>query len=492
MTRTLIGLDYEGIAAIKIAKGTFDPKTTDDSLRSRFYFNSKWPNQVNTPEIEVATYTGSAGTNYHPAGSNVNTCAMMIRNSLYSFRGKFRWPNIRYDLPMVDFVDKTMPNGRYQQLKMTDREFGDTSGAGTARGGYVGTGGRGGFFRRREIFSGGVGGTYSTWDYSPSDIGGSATAEETLIVWNLPGDETPLDNPTAPTPIGKMTVQIGEDWCRVAKPGFDVRTATPAQLAFDSSGRPVGVVAADDIAIPAGLSSYNTGMSIPENCYIEMSCYDDNAIFYPMKLTGNNDGYGIEYWVDGALIRFNNTQRACRARFIAMAVDPAPPTSGSNNVLKQFTEGGEVVTQFLRPGAGANPRFADIIIDSRRPVVQLLADGYFTVPDHIGSWNTPTETVVNYSAPGFFPYVKYMTVHGTGLTKEVRVPRVNRRYQNSVSIGGLAGDASYCQYSTTSARFYTAKGRPRYMFYNSSTGTNYRYDDNPIVGIRWFVLGIPT
>lgn len=503
MTRTLIGLDYEGLGCVKITKDNFDPKTTNDSLRTRFYFNSKWPNQITTPEIEVMPLveynSGTARTTYTPAGTNNSTFhvaradyrAGSIYYSDYAYRGKLRWPNIRYDLPMVDIAETSAANGRYQQVKMTRREFGQESGTGV-RGGYVGMTARGGWFRRREVS---VGGTSINLDYTPTHITSNSDTLRDLIVWNLPGNSAALDGPTStPSPTGKMAVQINSAACRVAKPGFDVRTATPQQLAFDSSGRPLSVLAADDIAVPVGASSYDVGVAIPDKCYIEMSCYDDTSanIFYPMKLSGDDNGYGVEYWTDGNLIRFNNTQKACRARFIAFAVDPLGPSSGTNRVLRQFTDGGEVVAQLLRPGAAATPRFSDIILDSRRPVIQILDDGYFNVPDHTGSWNTPTATTVSFDAAGFFPYVKFMTVHGSGLTEEVRCPRVNRRYQNSLSTGGLSGDGSYCQYSTTSATFYTAKGRPSYQYLAAGSGQTSEYDDNPIVGIRWFVLGIPT
>lgn len=503
MTRTLIGLDYEGLGCVKITKGDFDPKTTNDSFKNRFYFNSKWGNQITTPEIEVMPLvpygSGTARNVFTPGGSTVNTFEALRSDyragstdySDYQFRGKLRWPGIRYDLPMIDVSEIDAASGRYQQLKMTRRDFGQESGSGV-RGGYVGMTARGVWHRRRV---GSITGQSFNVDYSPQTISSTSETLRDLIVWNLPGNSAPLDGPTStPSTAGKMAVQINSAACRVAKPGFDVRTATPQQLAFDSSGRPLSVVAADDIAVPVGASSYDVGFVIPDKCYIEMSCYDDTSanIFYPMKLSGDDNGYGVEYWTDDNLIRFNNTQKACRARFIAFAVDPLGPSSGTNRVLRQFTDGGEVVAQFLRPGAAATPRFSDIILDSRRPVIQILADGYFDVPDHTGSWNTPTETTVSFDAAGFFPYVKYMTVHGSGLTEEVRCPRVNRRYQNSLSTAGLSGDGSYCRYSTTSATFYTAKGRPDYQYLAAGSGQTSKFDDNPIVGIRYFVLGIPT
>jgi hypothetical protein len=509
MTRTLIGLDSTGVACVKITKGTFDPVTTSDSLRERFYFNSKWTNQMETPEIEPLNYVPYSGSSERvvrfPTGSTNATFSMMRRDgpgstgySVYYVRGPVRYPLIRYDMPVFEILPILRSNGRYRSTFMVERQFGAAYGDAGVYGGYTGTPRRGEWKRRQEAFDNVTGFnldyglSYETSALSSSDQ--DSGYDGTLIVYNLPGTNIPLDGPTSPpSPVGKKTVQITSTQCRVAKPGYDVTTATPAQMAFDATGRPLNVIAADDIAIPTGTSFYSVGITLPDNTAIDLSCYNGgSSIYYPMRLSSNNAGYGVEYWVDGNLIRFNNTRTACRARFIVYGSDPLGPSSGTNKVLRQFTDGSENVVQMLRPGAAATPRFSDIIVDSRRPVIQILASGYFSVPTANGF--AVDVTNVTYDATGFFPYMKYMTVHGTGLNQEVRFPRVNRRFQNSLSNGGLAGDGSYCLYNTTGATFYTAKGSPNYTFYRSSGGGEIVdvNDPTPMVGIRWFVLGIPN
>lgn len=511
MTEMLIGNDSTGVACVKITKGTYNPITTNDALRERFYFSSKWTNQLTTPEIEdcpyVANSSGSERVVRSPSGSSNSTFGVMrvdgpssAKNSWYTIRGPVNFPSIRYNMPVFDLIPVWQANGRYRGVDMRERTFGAEYGPAGVLGGYNGTGDQGVWSRRLETFDNSTSFNvdyamrFVVWDYNSSNI--VSGYDNVVIVYNLPGNNTDLDGPTSsPSPAGKETILISSTQCKVAKPGYNVGVATPAQLAFDTTGRPLNVVAAADIAIPLGVSSYDTGVTLPARTAIDMSCYDSSAseIYYPMKLSDGNSNYGVEYWTDGSLIRFNNTKKACRARFIVYGYDPLGPTSGANDVWRQFYDGGELVTQLLRPGAAATPRFSDIIIDTRRPVIQILADGYFSVPTHTGSLATPTTTTVNYDAAGFFPYVKYMTVHGSGLTEEVRAPRVNRRFQNSLSDGGLAGDGSFCRYSQTQATFYTAKGRPKYTFYRSSGGGEIvnEMDDKPIVGIRWFVLGIP-
>lgn len=511
MTEILIGFDSTGVACVKITKGTFDPITTSDERRERFYFSSKWTNQLSTPELDDCPYVPHSGGSERavrfPSGSSNSTFGIMRVDgaasgaySWYTIRGPVQYPAIRYNMPLFDLIPVWRANGRYRGADMTERTFGGEYGPAGVLGGYNGTGDRGVWARRFETFDNvsgfnvDYGMRFVTNAYNSESV--DSGYDNVLIVYNLPGNNTPLDGPSLPPPDpeGKETFLISSTQCKAAKPGYDVNVATPSQLAFDATGRPLNVIAAADVAIPLGVSSYNTGISLPDRTAIDMSCYDASAseIHYPMKLSEGNSNYGVEYWTDGSLIRFNNTKKACRARFIVYGYDPQGPSSGANDVLRQFDDGGENVVQFLRPGAAANPRFSDIILDSRRPVIQILADGYFDVPTHTGSLATPTATTVNYDAAGFFPYVKYMTVHGSGLSEEIRAPRVNRRFQNSLSDGGLSGDGSYCKYSQTEATFFTAKGRPRYTFYRPSTGEIVNImDEKPIVGIRWFVLGIP-
>lgn len=507
MTRLLIGEDSTGTECIKITKGNYDPKTTSDSLRERFFYSSKWPNQMMPPEIEPMPLVQYAGdrTVFFPAGSNKDTCGMWRIDtraakggggynytSTYTIRGKVRYPLLRYDMPLMELSEIKSSTGRYQQRQITEHTFGAEYGPAGVLGGYMGTGGTGSWYRRAEAFTltDAVNVDYTT-GASASTVTGT---HQSLLVYNLPGNNVALDGPTSPpSPTGKMAIQITQDYCRAAKTGYDARTATPAQMAFDSTGRPLSVIAADDIAIPVGTSSYDVGVAIPDNCAVDLSCYDDTAsnIFYPMKLNQDENPYGVEYWFDGNLIRFNNTRRACRARFIAYGADTLGPSSGSNKVFRQFSSGGENVAQLLRPGSADPPRWSDIILDTRRPVIQIIADGYFTVPT-APSFGV-NATTVNYDATGFFPYIKYMTVHGSGLDMEVRAPAVNCRFQNSLSTGGLSGDGSYCKYNTTSATFYTAKGTPAYIYYSAGGGGSIKtvYDDKPMVGLRWFVLGIP-
>jgi hypothetical protein len=312
-------------------------------------------------------------------------------------------------------------------------------------------------------------------------------------VWNLPGDDTPLDgDATPPSAAGKMTVQITKDYCRVAKPGFDVRTALPQQLAFDTSGRPLGVIAAADVAVPAGTSSFDTGVDLPTDAVCEISFYTGTALYYPAR-PSNDDQVGADYAFIGTRIYFYNPYAACRARFIIFAAGLESPTSGTNNVLKQIIDNGEKHVQFIRPGAGASPTVADIILDTRRPVLQLLKEGYYQPPTA-----TSHEHTISYDATGFFPYIKFATHHGAGSMNNgnttwaegVREPLVKVLQPGSAGYY-TSGDTAYCVYDDQGATFRTSKSRAVDRYYSSGGSLINQADPCPILGIRYYVFGIP-
>jgi|GEM_PF-3414435 len=191
---------------------------------------------------------------------------------------------------------------------------------------------------------------------------------------------------------------------------------------------------------------------------------------------------------------------ACRARFIIYANSTEAPTSGDNDVLRQFNDGSQDVFQILRPGAADPPNFSDIVIDSRWPCIQILAEGY--IPVGTGEL---THTI-NFDGTGCFPMVKYMTVHGAGSggnpvaswTKRVRPPVMNVCANfKSGWFGNVGGDATYCALTANQAVFHTFRGNPIERWYADAEAwdknqVSVSYDTNPILGIRYYILGIPA
>ncbi|MDX3929234.1 MAG: hypothetical protein QHC90_25960 [Shinella sp.] len=494
------GFDYTDTPCMKIMKGTFNPRTTPDADREKFFFSSKWPNIAAPGSIQFTDWVGNTSqVVYTPSGSNDsnfqrkfvseggNINYHFLRNSLFS--------GLRYNMPLIAVAWKSRSTQRFTQSRVQDYQRNPSNPNGAYGGYYVGGMGEELGWMRNMRAS-----TYLTtpvpygtsqviWNNASGQLDNNVNKR--VIVFNLPGDDTPLDGPALPPPSssGKMLGQITSAQCRVAKPGYDVRTATPAQLAFDANNRAVRCIAARDVAVPAGASAVDLGVDLPAEVVALVHFYEGSTIVYPSS--PKDEDFGADYWFSGTTINFN-ANSSCRARFIVFAFDNTPPTSGSNRVIRKFTEGSVNHLQLLRPGASANPSFADIVLDTRWPVVQILKEDYISVG------NGDLQHQISYDATGFFPFIIYCTHHGSGSERKVLTfswdERVRPPFTKIVrqTGGNHGGDSTRVAYNASGATFYTYKGRPVSSQWSNNDGWQFDNDPSPIIGLRYYVLGIPV
>ncbi len=499
MTITMMGLDYAGVPSVKITKGNFDPVTTPDSQVGAFFYNSKWAADVKVTFTWIIP--NQPGTFYEPpgAGSSNYTFHSQSPSSDPNSQNKFfrhgYFPNLPYGFPLFDVKSRRISNGRFIGEMVRKSEMTGYQQRGTK---WTSTGGleKGWLenYRDDAIPSAGtMTGIYTRSNYG--QIGDFEYFMKAVVVWRLPGDNTAIldGQPKAPVP-GQQSIQISKDGVRVAKPGYDVNVASLTQIAFDSSNNPVKIIAADDIYLPVGVTDYEIGIGIPYGTVADVHYYDGGTISFPASPSATP--YGAEYWFEGSRLRFNNTDRPCRARFIVIAFDESPRTFGDNEVLRQFNWGGQNVVQFLRPGSSGNPSFADIALDSRWPCLQILAEGYLPV-----SGDGHQTYQVNFNGNGVFPMVKFMTVHGGGSdsisswTKRVRQPFVSMVGVVGGLAASVAGDCTYADLYENHVIFHTFRGAPVKAEYRNFEDFNrgritYTYD-NSLQGLRYFILGIP-
>jgi hypothetical protein len=497
MTQTFIGVDSVGVPCIKITKGTIDPSSEPDANVGSFYFNSKWSKDIKIQK--VITLPQATGTAYMPAGSNQGNYQWASYTDFGTYYQVFRasYFGADYTFPAYDVKVKRRADGRFIEQTRTRFQSGEDAAGREAAFyrtriwglWYENLPGYGTFGTTYYNFFGGIGAAFVP------TVG--AANDPYVILWSLPGNNVPIHDSTPQVPVpGQRVVEITDDFCRVAKPGFDTRTATPFQMAFDSSRRPVKIIKGDDIALPLGVSSYNLGFPVTENTVCDMILYTGSVITFPMSQY--NEQLVTEYWFSGTSIFFNNTAAACRVRFIVMAFDSSPPTTGANKVLRQFVEGGQNVVQFMKPGAADPPNFADIVLDSRWPSLQILAEGSQPIagqPNRVppGSVNTGQSFTVNFDSAGMFPFVKYWTrnFHSRdGWTIKPALTFITENYNNSTRYH--QGNSSYCVLTANQATFWTFNGNPAIEYSTGGTSWGFDYPADPISEIRYFILGIPT
>ncbi len=504
-----VGVDYQDAGCVKIMKdASYDPVYTSDGERYKFLYNSKYQTMRSSGR-DVQPFLGATEA-FTPPGSNVNTFTKYHRgfvgNSGQLFYRSSFFTSLEYSVPLYEVKQKDQANTLYYAARVTRSFVGfNNRSAYWTTPAYAEVGWLSDFtstaFASNFSMSRGLASIYDTALFGQ-------TCKE-AVVWNLPGDGNAIANPPLAKVPGQVQVQITSDFCRASKPGYDVRTATPGQLYFDSSARTSKVVAAADVALPSGTTVYPLGYlgaGAVGNLFADVIVYQGSTVYYPTNPLSSETEYGADYYFSGANLVLSNPYGAARARLIVYAQDDSSAVGGGNDVWREFNDGTRDVVQFLRPGASNPPRLADIMVDSRWPMVQIIAEGYIDVTTQANGareWSVPIDTT------GLFPFVKYMTVHGGGgninlggitgnISSRVRPPFTLFGYVDPTETGKqyyTGGGSTYCRLTAGEARFYTFRGQPTRKYLSGGSSTSNLVTENdptPIIGIRYYILGIPA
>lgn len=510
MIQLHIGLDYEGVGSVKITKGAYDPGMTHDSTLGAFLYNSKFAVQAQISGRDTQPFRD--GEYNYPPGSSVDNFTMRswrypsgISQNRVFYRAAY-FPGLNYTLPLFDVLVRRITDNYYINARSILSTYGYES-----RGERIATvmplndqSDFGWKLNNRTI----VDNNYRTIGdilalsnmFGPVNSGNYNYLTNELVVWNLPGDEAGIVDaqPLPPNPE-HFAVNLDSSGLKVAKPGYNVDTAFGTQLAFDSSNRPTKIVAADDIVVPSGGSEYVLPMAVPDGTMCIVNFYTGSTIVYPAN--PHEAPSGADWRIAGDRLYFSNPNGACRARFMVVAFDQTPQTAGNNDVFRMFQENGEDVIQFLRPGAGDPPAFADIVIDSRWPAISMLAQGYFSVGGGAQNTAIPIDTT------NFYPIVRYMTVHSAyageiggdnSYSKMIRPPITAKHRVRHPTVGfgwRDSGDSSYVTIQPNAAVFSTFAGAAAYARVINNGGGSYSvsqtYPSSPVIGIRYYIFGIP-
>jgi hypothetical protein len=510
MVQLFAGQDGTGVACVKILKNNGDnPLAVSDTDYSRFYFNSKWETNVRFVGTDRLNFVDDGVEQYFPAGTNKNNFERAVTGSVsfstYFWSSRY-WQNnfaIDYDLPVFD-VKEVDNSGVYTYCRI-----------GVGSSGYQG---RTQTYSHANAMESGYIVNWLAGANWPINVRvplclvsfGQSGQNKRAVIWNLPGDETAIkDPPLTPVP-GQLNLQIDSAGFRVSKPGYDVRAATRTQLAFDSAVRPVKIVAAGDIAVPTGTTSWDfsanlAGIPVTGELVADVIQYKGSTISFPCSLPVDGDDYGANFYFSGNSLVFVNPGSAVRARILIIAQDNSAPSAGPNDVFRQDTIGGQPVFQILRPGAANPPTLADIIIDSRWPCLQIIKTGVFSIPGGGGERITD----VPFNSAGLFPFVKYFTIHPAGepnsspagasdsnaTGKRIRLPYASQAMYTVPGdnpVGYVPGDCTYCELSTNLARFHTFRGNPYRINVESDGSTDTESVTCEAYAIRYYIFGIPN
>ncbi|WP_422371353.1 hypothetical protein [Hoeflea sp.] len=508
MPRTFIGIDSTGEACLKITKDSSDdPRTTLDASRHLFHYNSKDEAVADIVDIKQAIHEPLSSNWIFSGGAGTSADFVTAHQAYYgqfggfvanTFYGPAAFPELDYACPLLDFKFKD-GGDKFIDMEYAYRPY--------TNGGYYAIGGEPDVFYPGSAFQDGqyagpIGGseyrftsatgfssahTFSGALLGLKDIDANVERYGTCIVWNLPGDNQPVLQaaPATPTP-GEKVIEITPSTLKIAKPGYDVSTATKQQLAFAAEKRPAKVIASGDILIAAtSTTTFNIGFTVDATVYLDVQYYDaaGGDLYFPASPA--LAFYGAKHYISGSTVYFENAGVACRARFVVVAEDTLGPSSGSNNVFQTFEEDGQKVVRLLAPGAGDPPRLSDIVIDSRWPTMPILAEGYIDV-NLAGQRTWP----VTFTNPGLQPFVKMSVITAVG-GRLLAGPPVIRWLIRSGE--GFSGDTVFAHVvSSTQVDFWTFRGKAVNAFTGSNGSPFFAWFTPPVVGIRYFIFGIPV
>nr|WP_278374905.1 hypothetical protein [Brucella anthropi] len=241
-------------------------------------------------------------------------------------------------------------------------------------------------------------------------------------LWTLPANNAPIPNPQGTPVTGQNPIRIDQSSVVICRRGFDAATSSGFQRIIDSDRNPplcilagqtglIGAGATAFIAAPAGVTM-TTSMIVDMIVRIE-----DRDFMVPMfdrVYRDATNSHFIEYTIAGnGITIYNSGQYTVTIKYIVFGNDMSAPTTGGALTQRRLDNGH---IQLKRPGSSdTNPSLRDILLDTRFPMLQVIAEGYIPIANFAagnvvsGMYGTRA-AVVNFNAPNMFVFPKIVGV----------------------------------------------------------------------------------
>ena len=215
-------------------------------------------------------------------------------------------------------------------------------------------------------------------------------------VWKILQTRLPAGNETFPpaavTPVaGQTAIRIDADTFKIARPGFDADTATGDELIIDSDHAPIAVAASGVVTIAANTTaSITIAAPIGPNALVDYHVGLPGDPLYIPPIFGDftsGTNLDISYRITGQVLEIKSAMSfAVEVTYVVF--DGPVPGQSSGDATGSIIRKGAGYMQVVRPGAGATPVAQDILLDSRRASLPMVANGWIT-RDQLAA--TPTD-----------------------------------------------------------------------------------------------------
>lgn len=310
----------------------------------------------------------------------------------------------------------------------------------------------------------------------------------------LPTDNSPYPSVIGTPSPGKKILRCSPTMFRMAKPGFDVDTATTDQMLFSEQRVPLKVIRTGTITLaPAAIASVDLGAIYPSTILVD---YQVNALgedlFLPPMRTLEDDNLDVDYRISGQYLEFRSSSSfTVEVRFFVMSVDDLEPSAGTSKVF-EASEGGFVVR---RPNT-AGTRLADVILDTRFPTMPIIKQGWIPFASMTASdvrrYGTH-RAIVNFDSKGYKPYVlaRLMARHKTNTNTHIFRDFCTK----SQNLLDYFSDSSFSAIiKSNEVWFYCSDGNQIEDIYyvGNDTFPTYTIGTHQPLGIRYYIFAVPS
>lgn len=347
----------------------------------------------------------------------------------------------------------------------------------------------------------------------------------TAAVWEFPAENVAYNLPSGTPVSGQKVLEISQTRAAMARPGFTVAATNPRHFIFNSNRVPAKILAAGEVTIAAGSSATvaidSAFHPLSAFTYVDMharfTISGFNLLLHPPVpdlgwVSWDAEGATLDYRVfTERVVLYNTGTREVVARYLVVSHDDQGQSSGSNAPVLRGVQGQYV--QVCRPGANIPPRLNDILVDSRLPMIPIVAEGWipnasFSIASDNAAFGTHRAADVTFVNPGnrFRPFLKFFTVirqaYPDGTIIDMPFPAATRRFWNSPNEGNWHGKHSshstMARIENTYVRFYRSPGNPATAKWGPGSPSTppaapvfVASSPVTVLGVRYFILAIP-
>ncbi|MFC7067557.1 hypothetical protein [Brucella rhizosphaerae] len=268
---------------------------------------------------------------------------------------------------------------------------------------------------------------YSGWAIRPTTQANAAVAHitgdqdfMTSMIWDLPCNNVPIPRPSGTPVTGQVAFMVDQPRVKLARPGFEINSASGRQLILDSDRTPIKCVMMGTTPQIQPGNSYYAAKPVLIDFDLSPSMVCDTIVSlngwdFAIPPVNLNSGFTeertwVHYRVDAGGIWFTVTGTlAATIRFMLHATGRAGRTSGGSDITRGVN--GKYF-QIKRPGSSdVAPGYNDILVDTRFSAVTVLADNYvprssFTSGESVHWRYGSVGRRINFDAQGLFVFPK--------------------------------------------------------------------------------------